>query len=184
MSKAHLYALTALGQSVPIIVDQFGNMSGGGAGAASGSASASSDAKGWAYAAASGGITDTSDVTLASAPGAKKHNYITSLQVMNKSASVDTEVVIKSGSTILHRFFAGAGGNGYVINFARPLVAAVNTALTAACITTSSATYVNAQGFIGDPPNQAAIEISLVDELLDDNGAYVTDDNGNNIYVE
>jgi hypothetical protein len=184
MSKAHLYVKTADGRDVPVIGDQFGNVAAGGASGGGGqSAAATADTKGWAYAAASGGITDTSDVTLESAPGAKMHNYITAIQVINKHASTGTEIVVKSGSTILFRQWAGEGGNGFVITFPRPLVAAVNTALTAACITNSTATYINAQGFIAGPPNQAAVEITPVDELLDDNGAYVTDDSGNNIYV-
>jgi hypothetical protein len=184
MSKAHLYALTAAGQSVPSIVDELGNFAGGGGGAATGSSAATADSKGWAYVAAAGGVTDTSDVTLAAAPGANKCNYITSLQVINKSASVDTEVVVKSGSTVLFRGFAGAGGNGFIANFSRPLVSAGNTAMTAACITTSSATLINAQGFIAGLPNQVEQLLTTINELVDDLGAYVLDDSSNRIWVE
>lgn len=178
MSKAHLYGLTADGQSVPLIVDSLGNISGAGGGASTGGGSSSTDVGGWSYAAASGGVTGTSDVTLAAAPGANKHNYITSLQVINKSATTGTEVVIKSGSTILHRLWAGEGGNGYIIDFKRPLVAALNTALTAACITTGTATYINAQGYVSGPPNQAAVTLTPEIEITDYLGDLITTDAG------
>jgi len=181
MAKAHLYARTLSGVSVPITVDEYGNLAGGGGAGGSGAA-ATAEAGGWSYAAASGGITDTSNVTLAAAPGSLMANYLTSLQVINAHASTGTEVVVKSGSTILFREWAGSGGNGFVITFARPLVAAENTALTAACITTATTTYVNAQGFVAGLPNLAAQLVSAGEEVVDDYGAYITDAAGATIY--
>lgn len=178
--KAHLYAKTADGRDVPIVVDEFGNFSAG-AGGGTGSTSAASDAKGWSYAAASGGVTDTNNVTLAAAPGAGKCNYLSALQVINKDASVGTEVVIKSGSTILHRLWSGEGGNGYVVTFPRPLVAAENTALTAACITDSSETYINAQGFIAGLPNEVALRSNAYEEVVNYIGTLVVTDAGEQI---
>ena len=60
----------------------------------------------WNYAAASGGITDTADVTLAGAPSSGMRNYLCGLQIINKHASNGTEVVVKDGSTVLWRGFA------------------------------------------------------------------------------
>ena len=61
----------------------------------------------WSYAADAGGITNTTDVTLVAA----------------------TEVVIKSGSTVLWRARFGVSMIGPVsIEFKRPLVSANNTA--------------------------------------------------------
>lgn len=180
MSRAHLYALSTTGISVPVIVDNFGNLSGGGGSGGQGSA-ADSAVGGWSYVAGSGGVTNTSDVTLAAAPGALKSNYISSLQILNTSATA-TEVVVKSGSTILWRGYAPQNISTNV-TFSRPLVAAGNTAMTAACITTASQTYINAQGFVGGLPNEIPNTISPYEELVDDLGAYVTDGAGENIWV-
>lgn len=74
-------------------------------------------------------------------------HYITSLTVVNAHATVATEVVIKDGSTVIHRGYAAAAGGGYTITFPTPLRGTANTALNAACITTGSATHVSASGF-------------------------------------
>jgi hypothetical protein len=181
MAKAHLYALTLSGKSVPVLADEYGNVNGGGGSGSSGAA-ANAEAGGWAYVAGTGGVTDTSDVSLAAAPGSLLANYITSIQVINAHASTGTEVVVKSGSTILFRQWAGSGGNGFVATFPRPLVAAENTAMTAACITTGTVTYINAQGFIAALPNVAAQVVSQGEEIVDDYGAYITDAAGATIY--
>lgn len=108
----------------------------------------------WKYAAASGGIVDTSDVVLNAAPGANLYNVLQSLQIINTDATVGTEVVIKSGSTVIWRGFAPASialvtqPSIVEISFSPPLAAAVNAAMNAACITTSSQTYINAQGTV------------------------------------
>lgn len=118
---------------------------GGGAGAASTGSATGLD---WSYAAGSGGISDTSDVTLAAAPGNGNANYLTSLQIHNTDASVSTEVVIKDGSTVLLRIPVQTGMLAPVqLTFPQPLRTSENTALTAACITNSSQTYINAQGY-------------------------------------
>ena len=182
MAIVHLYARTYSGKAVPVTVDEYGNMGGGGSGGSS--ASVSSEAGGWSYAAASGGIADTADVTLAAAPGNLMANYLCAMQITNKDAAVATEVVVKSGATILWRGWAPAISVGGTINivFPRPLVAANNTALTAACITTSSETYINAQGFIAGLPNLAAQLVSPGEEVVDDFGAYITADDTTTIY--
>jgi len=182
MAIAHLYARTYSGKSVPVTVDEYGNMSGGGGGTSS--ASVSSEAGGWSYAAASGGIVDTTDVTLAAAPGNLLANYLSAMQITNKDASVGTEVVVKSGATILWRGWAPAVSVGGTVNivFPRPLVAANNTALKAACITTSAECYINAQGFVAGLPNLAAQLVSPGEEIVDDFGAYITAADSTTIY--
>ena len=110
----------------------------------------------WQYAAGSGGITDTSDVTLAAAPGDGMRNYLCALQILNTDATVGTEVVVKSGATVLWRGYAqhsvaavsqpGMVSIVFTVAIRQPSTA---TALTAACITTSSQTYINAQGYTG-----------------------------------
>lgn len=112
---------------------------------------------GWSYAAASAGITDTSDVTLAAAPTNGLRNYLTALQITNKDVSAGTEVVIKDGSTVLWRMFIQPGSPASLsglppTSFTFPTAIrqpTAETALTAACITTSSETYINAQGYVG-----------------------------------
>ncbi len=137
----------------------------------------------WSYAADAGGITNTTDVTLVAAAGAGKSNYLTSIQVMNSSATA-TEVVIKSGSTVLWRARFGVSMIGPVsIEFKRPLVSANNTALTAACLTTATVTYVNAQGYSDQSlANINAILTSEI-EIFDAAGALVTTDAGATIYL-
>lgn len=111
----------------------------------------------WSYAAASGGITDTSDVTLAAAPTNGRRNYLCALQVFNADPTVNTELVIKDGSTVLWRMMLPAGRVAST-QFAQPTSISfpvairqptAETALTAAAVTTSGEVYVNAQGYIG-----------------------------------
>lgn len=103
----------------------------------------------WSYAAASGGITNTTGVTIKTAAGAGIRNYVTSVSVVNGHASVDTDVQIRDGAsgTVLWRGFAKAGGGGVSATFDVPLRGSANTLLEVACGTTGSATYVNATGY-------------------------------------
>jgi hypothetical protein len=181
MSKAHLHLLDLSTQTwVPATGSAIGAM-GGGAGA-----TAASSVDSWSYAAASGGITDTSDVSLAAAPGVGLVNYLTDLQLANSDATVGTEVVIKSGSTVLWRTFLPAGRPASLtgtmpvsFTFSRPLRADSNTALTVAAITTSAELYVNAQGFIGQSEDQVEAAASNVVEIFDIAGNQLTDNGGN-----
>ena len=100
----------------------------------------------WQYAAASGGITNTSDVVLAVAQGANIKNYLTGLSVANASATA-SEVVVKDGSTVIWRTYLAANAPIQSIKFVTPLQSTANTALNAACITTGTQTYINAQGY-------------------------------------
>lgn len=103
----------------------------------------------WSYAAASGGITNTTGVTARAAAGAGIRNYITRAQVINGHATVSTDVQIRDGAsgTVLWRGFAQAAGGGVSCKFDPPLRGTTNTLVEVACGTTGSATYFNLQGF-------------------------------------
>ena len=101
----------------------------------------------WVYAAASGGITNTSDVALVAAQGAGIKNYLTGLSVANANATA-SEIVIKDGaSTVIWRMYLAANAPIQSIKFVTPLQSSANTALNVACITTGTQTYINAQGY-------------------------------------
>jgi hypothetical protein len=101
----------------------------------------------WQYAAASGGITNTTDVALVAAQGANIKNYLTGLSVANANATA-SEIVIKDGaSTVIWRMYLAANAPIQSIKFVTPLQSSANTALNVACITTGTQTYINAQGY-------------------------------------
>lgn len=101
----------------------------------------------WQYAAASGGITNTTDVVLQATAGSGIKNYLTGLSIANANATA-TEVVIKDGaSTIIWRMYLAANAPIQSIKFVTPLQSSANAALNVACITTGSQTYINAQGY-------------------------------------
>lgn len=107
----------------------------------------------WFYAGATGGITNTSDVVLAAAAGANLFNTCSSLQVLNTSTT-GTEIVIKDGSTIIWRGYASptialvTQLQMVPITFSPPLRSSANAALNFACLTTSTATRISAQGSV------------------------------------
>jgi hypothetical protein len=103
----------------------------------------------WSYAAASGGITNTTAVTVKTAAGAGIRNYVTSLDVVNGHATVSTEVMIRDGAggTVLWRGFAAAVGGGVSREFVPPLRGTANTLLEVVNVTTGAATYFNLSGF-------------------------------------
>jgi len=104
----------------------------------------------WFYAGATGGITGTSDVVLVAA-SANLYNTCSSLQFLNTSTT-GTEIVIKDGSTIIWRGYAQPTVAAVTqpgmtaITFVPPLRSSLNSALNFACLTTSSATRISAQG--------------------------------------
>jgi hypothetical protein len=101
----------------------------------------------WSYAAASGGVVNTTDVVLAAAAGAGLRRYITSITLSNNSATA-TEVVLKDGaSSVIWRGQLPANAPNISVAFRNPLKTTANTALNFACITTAAAVYVNAQGY-------------------------------------
>lgn len=103
----------------------------------------------WNYAAASGGIVNTTGVTAKAAAGAGVRNYITHVDVVNGHATVSTDVQIRDGAsgTVLWRGFAQAAGGGVSAEFNPPLRGTANTLVEIACGTTGTATYFNLVGF-------------------------------------
>lgn len=104
----------------------------------------------WHYAAASGGIVNTTGVTAKAAAGAGIRIYVTRAEIINGHATVSTDVQIRDGAagTVLWRGFAQAAGGGSICVFDPPLRGTANTLLEIACGTTGSATYVNLHGFV------------------------------------
>lgn len=105
----------------------------------------------WSYAAASGGITNTTGVTAKAAGAAGIRNYITHVDVVNGHATVDTDVQIRDGAagTVLWRGFAKAAGGGVSADFNPPLRGTAATLVEIACGTTGTATYFNLTGYTG-----------------------------------
>jgi len=102
----------------------------------------------WQFAAAAGGIINTTDVVLRAAAAAGIRNYVTSIDVRNAHATVATEVVIKDGATVIWRQLLPAAMPAPVeITFPTPLRGTAATAMNVACLTTGAQVYVNAQGF-------------------------------------
>jgi hypothetical protein len=102
----------------------------------------------WQYAAAAGGIINTTDVVLRAAAAAGIRNYVTSIDIRNAHATVATEVVIKDGATVIWRQLLPAAMAAPVeITFPTPLRGTAATAMNVACITTGAQVYINAQGF-------------------------------------
>lgn len=103
----------------------------------------------WNYAAASGGIVNTTGVTAKAAGAAGVRNYVTHVDVVNGHATVDTDVQIRDGAsgTVLWRGFAKAAGGGVSADFNPPLRGTAATLVEIACGTTGTATYFNLTGF-------------------------------------
>jgi len=104
----------------------------------------------WSYAAASGGLVNTTAVTVKASAGAGVRNYLKSVQVVNGHATVSTEVLIRDGAagTVLHRGWAQAAGGGFACTFDPPLRGTAATLLEVVNVTTGSAVYVNASGYV------------------------------------
>lgn len=105
----------------------------------------------WAYAAAAGGIVNTTTaVTLIAAPGAGLVAYITSMQVSWDGLAGVPELVVRSGAggTVIWRMMLY--GTGWInVDFTTPLAASVNNLLEAATLTADAGrVYINAQGFV------------------------------------
>lgn len=105
----------------------------------------------WSYAAASGGIVNTTGVTAKAAAASGIRNYVTRAQVINGHATVSTDVQIRDGAsgTVLWRGFAQAAGGGAACDFDPPLKGTAATLIEVACGTTGTATYFNLQGYTG-----------------------------------
>lgn len=107
----------------------------------------------WVYAAAAGGLVNTTEVTAKAAGAAGVRNYVKSAQVINSHATISTEVVIRDGTagTVLHRGWAQAAGGGYAMTFDPPLRGTAATLISIGEITATgtAGVLVNLQGFSG-----------------------------------
>jgi hypothetical protein len=109
----------------------------------------------WVYAAASGGITNTTTAaTLVAAQAAGVRNYLTSLQLSSDVLGAATEIAIRDGAggTVLWRGKIGTAGIAGVstIQFSDPLKSTAATLLEVVTLSASvtGGVYVNAQGYI------------------------------------
>jgi hypothetical protein len=109
----------------------------------------------WVYAAASGGIANTTTaVTLVAAQAAGIRNYLTSLQLSSDALGAATEIAIRDGAggAVLWRGKIGMAGITGVstIQFSDPLKSTAATLLEVVTLTASvtGGVYVNAQGYI------------------------------------
>ena len=108
----------------------------------------------WSYAAAAGGITNTTTaVTIAAAAGAGLRNYLTGMQIFADTLGTATEIVLRDGAngTVLWRGKINTGGSfvGAEIKFTCPLKGTANTLMEVATLTASGtgSVYINAQGY-------------------------------------
>jgi len=105
----------------------------------------------WQYAAAAGGITNsTADVAIKTAGAANIRNYITSITIMSEALATATELVIKEGANIIFRTKIPLAGLPLThVEFPTPLKGAAATQLNVALLTASAtgAVYFNAQGY-------------------------------------
>jgi hypothetical protein len=103
----------------------------------------------WNYAAATGGVVNTTPVTIKTAGAAGIRNYITNVQVVNTHATQATEISIRDGAvgTVLWRQNLLAAGGGFSISFDVPLRGSAATLLEIVCGTAGAAVFFNAQGF-------------------------------------
>jgi hypothetical protein len=105
----------------------------------------------WQYAAAAGGITNsTADVVIKTAGAASVRNYITSISIMSETLATATELVVKEGANILFRTKIPLAGQPLThVEFPTPLKGAAATQLSVALLTASAtgAVYFNAQGY-------------------------------------
>lgn len=171
MTIAQLYGQDAYGNWAPMLVNGLGGSAGGGG--------SSVPPNPWTYGAPTGGIVNTADNPIAAAAGIGKSNYLSGIQLINGAGGAATEVVIKDGSTVIWRTVLVPSA-GISVSFPTPLYSSSNAALNVACITTAAAVYVNAQGFVDATPTARGDAVSPYDELLDDLGGNIFDNNSSN----
>lgn len=110
----------------------------------------------WSYAAASGGISNTTTaVTIKAAAGASVRNYLKTMQIDSDALGAATEIAIRDGAagTVLWRGKISTAGypNGRQITFDPPLKGTANTLMEVVTLTASvtGAVFVSAQGYTG-----------------------------------
>lgn len=90
-------------------------------------------------------ITTTADTVIAPSSGTGVRNYITSLVLVNNSATGVT-VEIKDGTTVISRFFVKAN-DSLPVAFSGFLKGSANTAISAAPTTAGATIFITAIGF-------------------------------------
>jgi hypothetical protein len=109
----------------------------------------------WSYAAATGGIVNTTTaVTIKAAAGASVRNYVSSCTISHDALGAVTEVAIRDGAggTVLWRGkVQTAAAEDRTISFPVPLKGTANTLLEVVTLsaTVTGAVFVNCQGFTG-----------------------------------
>ena len=93
-------------------------------------------------------ITNTADTAVIAAQGANVRIYVTHINVLNTSATA-TLVNIKNGTTTIYTVNAPATSGQVSLTLPVPLRLTANTALNAACATTSANVIVSASGYKG-----------------------------------
>lgn len=106
----------------------------------------------WSYAAATGGIDNTTTaVTIKAAAGAGVRNYITDIQVSHATLGAATELAIRDGAagTVLWRMTLGtAAVESFPVHFSTPIFGSANTLLEVVTLTAVTGDVLfNAQGF-------------------------------------
>lgn len=110
----------------------------------------------WSYAAAAGGIVNTTTaVTIKAADAAATKNCLVSLEIVAEALGAATEIVIRDGAAgaVLWRSKIGIAGwpSGRTIAFGAPVCGSDATLMEAATLTASvtGAVYLNATGYVG-----------------------------------
>lgn len=109
----------------------------------------------WNYAAAAGGITNTTTaVTIKAAAGGTTRNFLKTLQISAGTLGAATEIAVRDGAagTVLWRSQLSTAGLGSeTIVFDPPLKGTANTLMEFVTLTATitGAVYVNGQGFTG-----------------------------------
>jgi len=106
----------------------------------------------WNYAAASGGISNTTTaVTIRAAAGAGVRNCMASVQMFNGPLGAATEVAIRDGAAgaVLWRGIVPTAASQEMATFSVPICGTANTLLEAVTLTATvtGGVYVNVQGF-------------------------------------
>lgn len=112
-----------------------------------------SSANSWNYAAASGGISNTTTaVTIKAAGSGSLKNCVTGLQVVASPLGAATEVAIRDGAggTVLWRTYMGTAGGTANPTLQTPICGTAATLLEVVTLTATitGGVYVNAQGYV------------------------------------
>lgn len=103
----------------------------------------------WVYAAATGGITNTTALSFKASAGTGAKNYLTGLQFINVAA-VASEIVVKDSGGDLWRGYAPASmTRETVVTFSPAITGATAAAMQVQMATTATQTYFSAQGYVG-----------------------------------